>query len=122
MEVKRYILCDCHAVSVDLQVICLSYESIYSYISCLQTDFRSRNITSATVIFDQLLITGNNSNRFLLMEYKDNQFLYSTARNITPDNSVREKTMIEVKKHGNCLENSVLTSRQISMIKRGLIL
>ena len=57
-------------------IVCLSCESIHSYSEKIKRELLSMSITNAYVIFDQLLITGNTSNRFLSIEFRDKEFLY----------------------------------------------
>lgn len=119
---SMYILSNCYSSSYDWQVVCLSYDSIYSYIQLIQNDLKTQNVRKAKVVFDQLLITGNNINRFLSIEFDDNSFLFNTAQNITPEMSIRQKTHSILLKNIRLLDNCVLTEKQVNMIKKGLVL
>lgn len=119
---SMYILSNCYSASYDWQVVCLSYDSIYSYIQLIQNDLKTQNVHKAKVVFDQLLITGNNRNRFLSIEFNDNSFLFNTAQNITPEMSIRQKTHSILIKNTKLLNNCVLTEKQVNMIKKGLVL
>lgn len=119
---SMYILSNCYSSSYDWQVVCLSYDSIYSYIQLIQNDLKTQNVRKAKVVFDQLLITGNNINRFLSIEFNENSFLFNTAQNITPEMSIRQKTHSILLKNIRLLDNCVLTEKQVNMIKKGLVL
>lgn len=119
---SMYVLSNCYSSSYDWQVVCLSYDSIYSYIQLIQNDLKTQNVRKAKVVFDQLLITGNNINRFLSIEFSDNSFLFNTAQNITPEMSIRQKTHSILLKNIRLLDNCVLTEKQVNMIKKGLVL
>jgi len=119
---SMYVLSNCYSSSYDWQVVCLSYDSIYSYIQLIQNDLKTQNVRKAKVVFDQLLITGNNINRFLSIEFNDNSFLFNTAQNITPEMSIRQKTHSILLKNIRLLDNCVLTEKQVNMIKKGLVL
>lgn len=104
------------------QIICLSYESIYSYIHLLEKELTKRNIMCADILIDQLLITGNNKNRFLSIKFSSGKFILSTATNINADTIYRQFTMDYLKSRTNILRNSVLSPKQITMIEHGCVL
>lgn len=103
------------------QVICLSYESIHSYIHIIENELLKKNIHRANILIDQLLITGNNKNRFLSIEFDNGNLLFSTAININADDIYRQFTISHLKKRKDILTNSILTPQQISLIERGCI-
>lgn len=119
---SMYILADCYSGSYDWQVICLSYDSIYSYIQLIQDELKFQNVNKAKVVFDQLLITGNSTNRFLSIEFHENMFLFDTAKNIIPELSIKQKTHSILAQNIKLLDNCVLTKKQVDMIKKGLVL
>lgn len=119
---SMYVLSNCYSASYDLQVVCLSYDSIYSYMQLIQNDLKARNVRKAKVVFDQLLITGNSRNRFLSIDFSDNIFLFNTAQNIIPEMSIRQKTHSILFENIKLLDNCVLTEKQVNMIKKGLVL
>ena len=101
------------------QVICLSYESIHSYIHSIENELIKKNIYKANILIDQLLITGNNKNRFLSIEFDNGNFLYSTAVNINADTIYRQFTTNHLKNRSDILKNSILTPQQIALIRKG---
>lgn len=119
---SMYILSNCYSGVYDWQVVCLSYDSIYSYIQLIQNDLTAQNVCEAKVVFDQLLITGNNTNRFLSIDFCDNAFLFGTAKNIVPETNIKQKTHSILLQNIKLLDNCVLTKKQVKMIKKGLAL
>lgn len=104
------------------QVLCLSYGSIYSYIDNIQTELRNKNILNANILIDQLLITGNSQNRFLSIKIIDGSFCFADAFNVIPEEIHRQFTASFLKKQQNLLNTSILTQREIAMLKKGCIL
>lgn len=104
------------------QVLCLSYESIYSYINNIQTELKNRNIFNANILIDQLLITGNSQNRFLSIKFIDGNFCFNDAFNVVPEVIHRQFTASFLRQQQNLLKSSILTEREISILKKGCIL
>lgn len=78
-------------------VVCLSYESIFSYMNELKADMRKHNIKKGNILFDQLLICGNGKNRFLSVEIEDGDILQATAKNVVADQYYHELTASELR-------------------------
>jgi hypothetical protein len=100
-------------------VVCLSYESMFSYIEELQAELGAKGIKKGEILIDQLLISGNGKNRFLSIEVENGYFLYTTAKNVIVDQYYHQLTSSELMRNQVLLENSILTPKQISMISRG---
>ena len=100
-------------------VVCLSYESIFSYIEELQAELEAKDIQKGAVLIDQLLISGNGKNRFLSIELENGKFSYTTAKNVDVEQYYHQLTSSELMRNQALLKNSILTPRQISMISRG---
>ena len=105
----------------DYLVICLSYESIFSYISALQNELRITGGENANVLIDQLLISGNGKNRFMSIVIENGDFVYASAENVEADQYYHQLTSSELMRNQELLNNSVLTPKQISMISRGCV-
>ena len=103
-------------------VICLSYESIYSYIDSLQKELNRKGIRKGNVLIDQLLITGNGKNRFLSLCIDNGNFVFTSAQNVNADYYYHQLTSSELKRNKHLLYNSILTSRQVSMILKGCVI
>lgn len=102
-------------------VICLSYASLYTYLDTLCMELKSHGIITARLLLDQLLITGNNKNRFLAVEYSNGKILPQSASNVS---SVcvkyRQITVNELQKRKANLRNSVLSQDEIKLIEDGV--
>ena len=106
----------------DCMVICLTYESIFSYIDALQKAIFDSGVKDGTVLIDQLLISGNGKNRFLTIKYSNGLFDYTSAKNTEANIKYHQITSYELKNDESLLENSILSSRQISLIKKGCVI
>ena len=106
----------------DCMVICLSYESIFSYIDALQKAISNNGVKDGTILIDQLLISGNGKNRFLTIKYSNGSFDLTSAQNIEADIKYRQITSCELKNNESLLENSILSNSQISLIKKGHVI
>lgn len=108
--------------SYDCLVVCLSYESIFSYINMLQNELSSKGIYNGNILIDQLLITGNRINRFLSIKVEDGNFVYTSAQNVEADHYYHQLTSSELKRNKTLLNNSILSPKQISMLSRGCVI
>lgn len=106
----------------DCMVICLTYESIFSYIDALQKAIYDSGINNGTVLIDQLLISGNGKNRFLTINYSNGLFDYTSAKNIEASIKYHQITSYELKNDETILENSILSNKQIALIKKGCVI
>ncbi len=103
-------------------VICLTYESIFSYIDALQKAISDSGVKDGTVLIDQLLISGNGKNRFLTIKYSNGSFDYTSAKNTEANIKYHQITSYELKNDESLLENSILSNNQISLIKKGCVI
>lgn len=106
----------------DCMVICLTCESIFSYIDALQKAISDTGVKEGTILIDQLLISGNGENRFLTINYSNGLFDLTSAQNVEADIKYRQITSCELKNNELLLENSILTTEQISLIKKGCVI
>ena len=106
----------------DCMVICLTYESIFSYIDALQKAISDSGVKDGTVLIDQLLISGNGKNRFLTIKYSNGSFDYTSAKNTEANIKYHQITSYELKNDESLLENSILSNNQISLIKKGCVI
>lgn len=108
--------------SYDCFVVCLSFESIFSYIDILQKEINFQGIYNGNVLIDQLLIAGNGKNRFLSLNIEDGNFVYTSAKNVEVDPYYHQLTSSELKRNRSLLDNSILSPKQISMLSRGCVI
>lgn len=108
--------------SYDCFVVCLSYESIFSYIDILQKELNHKGILNGNILIDQLLIAGNDKNRFLSIDIENGNFVYTSSKNVEADHYYHQLTSSELKRNQTLLYHSILSPRQISMILRGCVI
>ncbi|WP_286934697.1 MULTISPECIES: type II toxin-antitoxin system RnlB family antitoxin [Aminobacterium] len=106
----------------DCLVVCLSYESIFTYIDALQDELNSKGIRKGKVLIDQLLISGNGKNRFLSINIDDGTFVLTSAQNVRADHFYHQLTSSELKRDKGLLDNSILSPKQISLILAGCVI
>lgn len=102
-------------------LICLSYESVANYIDDIENtinDFSKEGI----LLIDQLLITGNIENRFIACSYSSGELKLSTAKNVMPNNKIKEISANFFKKNPELIENSILPKYQRFLIKKGCVI
>ena len=120
IKMKKYFKIFClNADHYDCMVLCLSYESIFSYMDSLQKEISRSGISDGMILIDQLLISGNGNNRFLSMKFSNGTFDYTSAKNMDVEKKYHQITSIELKNNDKILENSILSDHQISLIKKG---
>jgi hypothetical protein len=91
------------------------------YLEVLQTELQSKGILDGDILIDQLMITGNNKNRFLSLRMSDGIIDLSSARNVNVEQLYHQLTSSELRENAPLLKNSVLSSKQISMILGGCV-
>ena len=106
----------------DCLVVCLSFESIFSYIDILQNELKNKGIQNGNVLIDQLLIAGNGKNRFLSLKIENSLFNYTSAKNVEVDHYYHKLTSSTLKTNKKLLENSILSPKQVSMISKGCVI
>lgn len=120
---NRYFkLYNLNADEYDCMVVCLTYESLFSYIDMLQKAICDSGVSEGIVLIDQLLISGNSKNRFLEMKYSNGIFDYTSAKNTEVNKKYHQLTSYELKNNESLLKNSILSKRQIALIKKGCII
>lgn len=73
------------------------------------------------IIVDQFLHVGNTDKRFWMFEYEDNKITISNFVHVKKDSDYRRKSC-EILRNNIELENSILTTIQKRMIKKGIII
>ncbi len=74
------------------------------------------------VIFDLLLSNGNNSNRFMEALFDGKKLKRSSFNIINVDKKIKRKSVNFYKLHLHLIENSILSSSQKFLIKKGYLL
>lgn len=113
---NEYIILNTYVDGYDRHVLCLSFESLLSYIRKIESVL-SKEAREERILIDQLLITGNGSNRFLSCVFSNGRLDFRTAQIVTPSKFFRKETVEWLHDNYSYVENSILTEEQRQMIK-----
>ena len=119
-EYKEYIVKEAHTNEYEIYIVCLSFESIANYLEDISQEDLIQN-SKGKILIDQLLITGNGKNRFLLCEFDNGNIVVDSAENIEPDKTYREETIKLLNKNKDIVENSILTDVEKNNIYNNVI-
>lgn len=108
---KDYILKEIHKDGYDGFILCLSSDSIFNYLNSLEKDLQMLK-SSGTVLIDQLLITGNNDNRFVSIHYENGKLDLKSSEIKKPSDYFRMETVNLLNENFKFVENSILTEEQ----------
>lgn len=114
----NYVLYQLNNDQYDYFIICLTHESILNYLDQLENDLRFRN-SSGKLLIDQLLVTGNGKNRFIICNFEHGEIILSTARNVVPVNKYKDLTIKLLQQNYELLKCSILSDHQRELILEG---
>lgn len=97
-------------------VLCLSSESLLSYIRKIEAEL-TEDTKEKRILIDQLLITGNGTNRFVSYVFSNGRLDFKTAQNVTPAEFFRKETVKWLHNNYSYVKNSILTEEQRQKIK-----
>lgn len=117
---NEYIILNTYVDGYDRHVLCLSFESLLSYIRKIETAL-SEETSDEKILIDQLLITGNGSNRFMSCVFSNGRLDFRTAQIVTPSEFFRKETVEWLHDNYSYVENSILTREQRQMIKDKIV-
>lgn len=100
-------------------VLCLSSESLLSYIGKIENAL-ALDGKDGRVLIDQLFVNGNGTNRFLSCELSNGKMDFATARIVVPDEYYRKETIAWLHDHDSYVENSILTEEQRQKVKNNV--
>ena len=92
-------------------LVCLTNENTFSFTEELQKEILIQEKTGSLLI-DQVLVTGNNKNRFVLIPYERGKIDFSMARNTTVSPKIRQLSSKRIKENITHLEFTILTKEQ----------
>jgi len=116
---KEYAICKPLRGEYDGFLLCLTFESILSYLTHIEKE-QLISTTKGTLLIDQLLVTGNGRNRFLKCSYSYGKINITTAQNIHPESYFRELSVNLLMQNYALLHNSILTDQQKENIQKGI--
>lgn len=101
-------------------VLILDCESPFSYLQEIGEELK-HNEYAGTVVFDELLHSGNNQERFIMCNFKQGEFTENSFQfyDVPKQDSLRTYMDNYMRQNMEGLENSGLTSYQIKLIKKG---
>lgn len=113
---EQYKILKTNAEGYDRLVLCLTFESLLSYIHKIEKAL-SETETDGTILIDQLLITGDGANRFISCSFSKGKFDFKTAHTVTPEEYYRKETVEFLHDNYCYVENSILTDAQRQKIR-----
>ena len=104
----------------DKFLLCLTFESIVNYINDIEN---SPEIVghSGKLIIDQLLVTGNGSNRFICCSYKKGKIDIDSTRTVCPSDAIKAISIRLLNDNSHRCKYSILTDYQRECIEKGII-
>ena len=117
---SEYIMLNTHVDGYDRLVLCLSFESLLSYVRKLEAVLAVET-KEERILIDQLLITGNGTNRFMSCKFSNGRLDFQTAQIVTPAEFFRKETVEWLHDNYSYVENSILTEDQRQKIKDNVV-
>ena len=113
---SEYIIFNTNVDGYDRYVLCLSFESLLSYIRKIEIVL-AEGKREEKILIDQLLITGNGTNRFMSCVFSDGRLDFRTVQIVIPSEFFRKETVEWLHDNYSYVENSILTEEQRQKIK-----
>lgn len=101
-------------------VLCLSFESLLTYIKKIESALAQDN-TEKKILIDQLLITGDGTNRFMSCDFTHGKLDIRTAKVVKPNVYYRRETVAWLHDNYCYVEHSILTEEQRKKIKKNIV-
>lgn len=117
---KEYAIQRLNDREYDSFLLCLTFESILNYIEHIEHEqliLKSKGV----LLVDQLLVTGNGKNRFILCSFDHGKIDLSTVKTICPQKYYKKISIDLLQKNFELLHNSILTDKQREDIKHGIL-
>lgn len=117
---EYYILKQTMRQDYDLFLFCLTTESFFDYLCCIENEPAIKD-SEGVLLIDQLLVTGDAENRYISCAYNHGHIELNTARYTVPDNYYKNLAADILQNNKNIVESSILTSHQKEYILTGTI-
>lgn len=88
---NEYVIIDTSIEGYDKLILCLSPENLLAYIAKIENALAKSHILG-TILFDQLLITGNGVNRFMNCDVSKRKLDFRTTHIVKPTDCIRQET------------------------------
>lgn len=116
---KDYVFIEHTNKDYDGFVLCLTTESLFEYMDNIKSEALVNN-SKGTLLIDQLLITGDQYNRYVTFDYDCGELILNSAKNVVPDDYYRKLAIDLLKENADALEYTLLTSYQKQCINAGV--
>lgn len=116
----EYIIIDASVEGYDRFVLCLTFESLLTYIKKIEKTL-SEDAKVKRILFDQLLVTGNEPNRFMSCELSKGKIDFKSVAIVNPSEFYRKETVEWLHENYSYVENSILTAEQRQKIKNRIV-
>ena len=117
---NEYVIIKTSIEDYDRLVLCLSSESLLTYIKKIETTLAENN-TDGKILIDQLLITGDGKNRFMSCKFSNGKIDFRTAKTVKPNGYYRKEIVNWLHNNYCYVEHSILTEDQRQNIKNNII-
>lgn len=101
-------------------LLCLTVESFFSYLHNIEKESLV-NHSQGTLLIDQLLVTGNEENRYISCVYNCGKLILNSAQYVVPDDYYKKLSIEILRDNMSVVENSILTSYQKKCILNGVV-
>ncbi len=115
---KEYILEKINEEKYQYFIISLTYESILNYLNKIEKE-KAIQKSKGILLIDQLLISGNNKNRFMSCEYENGKLKLYTAKNVVCKEKIRDISSRILKDEKKIIKESILPEYQKRLILEG---
>ena len=116
---NEYIIIKSNVKEYDRLIICLTSKSLLTYIHKIENNLEENR--NQILLIDQLLITGNNSNRFIKCNFLRGKLNLNTAKIVKPSDCIKKETIKWFHNNYHYVKNSILTDEQCQKIKDNII-
>lgn len=116
---KEYVMCNLTEGEYDGFLLCLTFDSVLSYLPNIEKEPVILN-SNGLLLIDQLLVTGNGRNRFILFKFSHGKVDINSARNIVPDEYYKRLSIKLLQRNYDLLDNSILTDQQRNDVRQGI--
>ena len=116
---QNFILKEINQDGYDRFLLCLSFDGLATCLNSIAASLELAH-TSGKILIDQLLITGNNDNRFLSCDFSNGRLDFKTAHIVNPTCFFRKETVDWLHNNYGYVENSILTEAQRQKVKNGV--
>ena len=99
-----------------------TYESQLFYLEDITKELKNQKINNCKILFDNILTVGNTSERYTEAIFDGEEFINSSFKYVKIDkkSDIRKVSTDYMRSNISILDNSILTSLQIKMIKKGI--